>query len=278
MDYDSVDVWIHPEMFLLDEMKRPKYVAGVPPDYFSATGQVWNNPLYDWNVMKMTNFAWWVARMRRELYHHDYVRIDHFRGLVGFWEIQAGSDTAIDGRWVQAPGWDLVQTLAQAFPCLPIIAEDLGIITPEVRELMRAFAIPGMKVLVFAFSSPTGDNPYILHNIPPDSVVYTGTHDNPPVRGWFENDATDEEKNRIFAYLGRVVQSDEIADIFVRLAMMSNAQTAIIPMQDILGLDSSARMNTPGTKHMNWRWRVTEEAISHALSRRLKEYAKIYGR
>jgi 4-alpha-glucanotransferase len=208
----------------------------------------------------------------------DYVRIDHFRGLVGFWEIRAGSDTAIEGRWIEAPAWDFIRTLVKEFPCLPIIAEDLGIITSDVREIMREFMIPGMKVLVFAFSSPTGDNPYILHNIPKDSVVYTGTHDNTPVRGWYELDATHEEKQRLIAYLGREPEIHEISDIFIRLAMMSSANTAIIPIQDILGLDSSARMNKPGTEHGNWRWRLQERMISEELSRRLSELVKIYGR
>jgi len=278
IDYDSSDVWTYPDLFRLDKERRPTFVAGVPPDYFSATGQVWNNPLYDWDAIKNSGFSWWLLRLKRELSMVDYVRIDHFRGLVGFWEIRAGSDTAIEGRWIEAPAWDFIRTLVKEFPCLPIIAEDLGIITSDVREIMREFMIPGMKVLVFAFSSPTGDNPYILHNIPKDSVVYTGTHDNTPVKGWYELDATHEEKQRLIAYLGREPEIHEISDIFIRLAMMSSANTAIIPIQDILGLDSSARMNKPGTEHGNWRWRLQERMISEELSRRLSELVKIYGR
>lgn len=278
IDYDSSDVWTHPDLFLLDEEKRPKFVAGVPPDYFSASGQVWNNPLYDWDAMKNSGFSWWRLRLKRELSMVDYVRVDHFRGLVGFWEIAAGEDTAIEGRWVEAPAWDLIRTLVKEFPCLPIIAEDLGIITSDVREIMREFTIPGMKVLVFAFSSPTGDNPYILHNIPKDSVVYTGTHDNTPVRGWYEQDATQEEKQRLIAYLGREPGIHEIADLFVRLAMMSSANTAIIPMQDILGLDRAARMNKPGNEDGNWRWRLSEGMVSQELAGRLSALVKVYGR
>jgi 4-alpha-glucanotransferase len=278
LDYDSADVWTFPHLFQLDEERKPRVVSGVPPDYFSPTGQVWNNPLYDWNALRDTGFSWWIQRLRRESALADYVRIDHFRGLVGFWEIKAGSETAIDGRWVIAPVWDLIRTLVKEFPCLPIIAEDLGIITPDVREIMRAFEIPGMKVLVFAFSSPTGDNPYILHNIPKDCIVYTGTHDNTPVRGWFDQDATPEEKERLFAYLGRRPESHEISDIFIRLAMMSSANTAIIPMQDILGCDHTARMNIPGTEEGNWRWRLKNDYPAPDRAQKLREYTVIYGR
>ncbi|MDD3574503.1 MAG: 4-alpha-glucanotransferase [Methanospirillum sp.] len=278
IDFDSSDVWINPELFQLNEEKKPLFVAGVPPDYFSSTGQVWNNPLYNWDTMKNSGFSWWISRMKKELSLVDYVRIDHFRGFAGFWEISAGSDTAINGRWVDAPVWDFIRTMVKEFPCLPIIAEDLGIITPDVREIMREFTIPGMKVLVFAFSSPTGDNPYIIHNIPKNSVVYTGTHDNTPVRGWFEQDATYEEKQRLISYLGREPEKNEITEIFIRLAMMSSANTAIMPVQDILGLDAAARMNKPGTEDGNWRWRLKGEMISKELSAHLSELVKIYGR
>ena len=278
IDYDSSDVWANPSLFQLDEDSKPKFVAGVPPDYFSATGQIWNNPLYNWDIMRELGFTFWISRLKRELSLVDYVRIDHFRGLAGFWEIPPGSDTAIEGRWVDAPAWDFIRTLVKEFPCLPIIAEDLGIITPDVREVMREFAIPGMKVLLFAFSSPTGDNPYIIHNIPRDSVVYTGTHDNTPVKGWFMQDATYEERERLTEYLGYKPETDEIPEIFVRLAMMSRADTAIVPVQDILGLDSSARMNRPGTDEGNWRWRMQEGMITEKTAEYLLKLVKVYGR
>ena len=228
--------------------------------------------------MRELGFTFWISRLKRELSLVDYVRIDHFRGLAGFWEIPPGSDTAIEGRWVDAPAWDFIRTLVKEFPCLPIIAEDLGIITPDVREVMREFAIPGMKVLLFAFSSPTGDNPYIIHNIPRDSVVYTGTHDNTPVKGWFMQDATYEERERLTEYLGYKPETDEIPEIFVRLAMMSRADTAIVPVQDILGLDSSARMNRPGTDEGNWRWRMHEGMITEKTAGYLLKLVKTYGR
>lgn len=278
VDYDSSDAWTHQHLFQLNEDKKPLYVAGVPPDYFSATGQVWNNPIYDWDEMKKSGFSWWVKRMEHELKFVDYVRIDHFRGLVGYWEIKAGSDTAIDGRWISAPVWDLLRTWTKKFPCFPVIAEDLGIITSDVREVMREFDIPGMKVLIFAFSSETGDNPYILHNIPPNTVVYTGTHDNTPVLGWFLHEATPEEKQRFVSYIGYEVSSEKVSDVFVRLAMMSSANTAIISMQDVLGLDISARMNRPGSEKGNWRWMMQERMITEDLAYYIRTLTTTYGR
>lgn len=278
VDFDSSDVWTNPHLFQLNKDKEPLFIAGVPPDYFSATGQIWNSPLYNWDEIEKSGFLWWIKRMEHELKTVDFLRIDHFRGLVGFWEIKAGSETAIDGRWVSAPVWELLRSFTKKFPCLPIIAEDLGIITPDVREVMREFSIPGMKVLAFAFSSDTAENPYILHNITKNSVIYTGTHDNTPTQGWFTDDATWEEKQRLSAYFGRDITAEEINDVFIRMALMSSANTAIIPMQDILHLGSLARMNKPGTDSGNWGWKMHEEMITEDLSFRLRSLAKIYGR
>ncbi|PWR75236.1 4-alpha-glucanotransferase [Methanospirillum stamsii] len=278
IDYDSSDVWSNPIWFQLDENKRPIFVAGVPPDYFSETGQIWNNPLYAWERIENDNFTWWRRRIHKELQGVDFLRIDHFRGLAAFWEIPAGSDTAIQGRWVNAPAWKFLQTMEKNFPYLPIIAEDLGIITPDVREILREFNIPGMNVLQFAFSSDTSDNPYILHNIKKESLVYTGTHDNNTTLGWFLKDSTDIEKQRLFSYIGKEISSSEICEVFIRLAMMSNANTAIIPIQDILNLDESARMNRPGIDTGNWKWKMQEKMLTDELTFRLRALSKIYGR
>ena len=278
IDHDSSDVWTYPEFFHLDEEKNPTVIAGVPPDYFSTTGQVWNNPLYNWEKLQECDFQWWVRRIKHELDTIDFLRIDHFRGLVGYWEIPAGSVTAVQGRWVSAPAWEFFRTLIKKFPHLPVIAEDLGIITPDVREIMMAFHIPGMKVLEFAFSSDSADNPYLLHNITRDSVVYTGTHDNTPVKGWYSGDATEREKNRLTDYLGRKVCEEEICDVFIRMALMSIADTVIIPMQDHLNLGSFARMNKPGTEDGNWRWMMRDGLLDNNLIDKIREITKIYGR
>lgn len=261
VDYDSADVWSHPDLFQLDEDCKPLVVSGVPPDYFSETGQIWNNPVYNWDMMKEKKFDWWVSRMEHLLSLVDYVRIDHFRGLVAFWEIPAGSDTAMNGRWVEAPGFDLLQILSKRFVYLPVIAEDLGIITPDVREIMNQFSLPGMKVLLFAFGEGMPKNPYIPHNIPRECIVYTGTHDNNPVLGWYSSEASEEEKHYLSVYVGKEILPGETSWLLIRMAMLSVGNTAIIQMQDLLGLGSEARMNTPGTDSGNWRWRLPDTGI-----------------
>ncbi|NLV26028.1 MAG: 4-alpha-glucanotransferase [Methanomicrobiales archaeon] len=278
VDYDSSDVWSNPELFQLDELKKPVKIAGVPPDYFSSTGQVWNNPLYSWDTMRKDNFSWWIKRIKRELQCVDYLRIDHFRGLVGYFAIPAGAETAINGEWVEAPVWDFLRTLERNFSYLPIIAEDLGIITPDVREVMREFSIPGMKVLLFAFTSETSENPYILHNTTKNSLIYTGTHDNNTIIGWFTTAASELEKQRLFSYIGREINQSEICDVFIRMAMISNSNTAIIPMQDLLCLDDSARMNIPGTDNGNWKWIMQKEMITDELVYYLNNLLVTYGR
>ncbi|CAG0939139.1 partial 4-alpha-glucanotransferase, partial [Candidatus Brocadiaceae bacterium] len=242
--YDSADVWAKPEIFKLDNAKKPMLVAGVPPDYFSATGQLWGNPVYDWDILKETGYSWWLRRIEYNLKRYDIIRLDHFRGFVSYWEIQAGEKTAVNGRWVTTPVKDFFDTLYRHFPSLPIIAEDLGEeIPPEVREIMSIFGIPGMKVLLYAFGEDLPTNPFIPHNYTKCCVVYTGTHDNNTTKGWYKKETSPNDRNRIQQYLGREVTEDNIHREFIRLAMMSVANMVVLPMQDILGLGEESRMN-----------------------------------
>jgi 4-alpha-glucanotransferase len=278
VNYDSADLWTHPELFKLDHDKRPYAVAGVPPDYFSETGQLWGNPIYRWDVLKERGYDWWIQRMKQNFKFFDLVRIDHFRGFVAYWEVPANEKTAKNGKWVEAPAEDFFKVLLEKFPAAPLIAEDLGVITPEVREIMQRFEFPGMKVLLFAFGEDLPTNPYAPHNVVQNCLIYTGTHDNNTARGWFENEATPEEKKKLFLYLGREITGGEVHGELIRLAMTSVANTVIIPMQDILGLGEEARMNRPSTKEGNWQWRLLQEAVTPDLAGRLLEMTEIYGR
>lgn len=278
VNYDSSDLWTHPELFKLDHDKRPYAVAGVPPDYFSETGQLWGNPIYRWDVLKERGYDWWIQRMKHNFKFFDLVRIDHFRGFVAYWEVPANEKTAKNGKWVEAPAEDFFKVLLEKFPAAPLIAEDLGIITPEVREIMQRFEFPGMKVLLFAFGEDLPTNPYAPHNVVQNCLIYTGTHDNNTARGWFEKEATPEEKKRLFLYLGREITGGEVHGELIRLAMTSVANTVIIPMQDILGLGEEDRMNRPSTKDGNWQWRLLQEAVTPDLAGRLLEMTEIYGR
>jgi 4-alpha-glucanotransferase len=273
-----VDVWTHPEIFKLDEDKRAVAVAGVPPDYFSATGQLWGNPVYQWDKLKKRGYDWWVQRMEHMLRLFDVVRIDHFRGLIAFWEVPAGEKTAINGKWIKAPAADFFNTLFRRFPSLPVIAEDLGVITSDVKEVMRRFKLSGMKVLQFAFGEDDPLHPYLPHTYERNAVVYTGTHDNNTSRGWFEKEAKPEAKERLFRYIGREVKADDIPWELIRLAMMSVADLAIIPMQDILGLGAVARMNRPGTGNGNWEWQLVPGQLTPVLAEKLRAATEIYGR
>lgn len=276
--YDSVDVWKNTTIFKLDKEKKPLFVAGVPPDYFSRTGQLWGNPVYQWDILRENNYTWWIQRIEHTLKLYDWVRIDHFRGFAKYWEVSAGEKTAINGKWVPGPGEDFFTTLIKHFPNLPIIAEDLGVITEDVRELMRRFNLPGMRVLLFAFSEDLPINPYAPHNHIKNCIVYTGTHDNNTVRGWFENEATPEDRNRVLSYIGRKVSSKTIHWEFIRLAMMSVANTIIIPMQDILGLGEEARMNKPATAKGNYEWRLSQRQLTKPIKEKLTKMTEIYGR
>jgi 4-alpha-glucanotransferase len=278
VDYDSVDVWTQPEIFKLDENKRLVAMAGVPPDYFSATGQLWGNPVYQWDKLKERRYGWWVRRMGHMLRLFDVVRIDHFRGLVAYWEVPAGEQTAVNGKWVKAPAADFFNTLFRRFPSLPVIAEDLGVITPDVKEVMRRFELAGMKVLLFAFGEDNPLHPYLPHTYEKNTVVYTGTHDNNTIRGWVEKEAKAEDKERLFRYLGREISAHDLPWELIRLAMMSVADLAIIPVQDILGLGAEARMNQPGTGAGNWEWQLLPGQLTPTLAEQLRTMTQIYGR
>ncbi len=278
VDYHSADVWSRPEFFKLDERKRPEGLSGAPPDYFSKTGQLWGNPVYRWEELERRDWEWWFRRIRHNLDLFDGIRIDHFRGFVAFWEVPAGSKTAENGRWVKAPAERFFDALSARISPLPILAEDLGIITPDVRRVMSRYGFPGMKVLLFAFGEDNPGHPYLPHNYHRRGVVYTGTHDNNTARGWFEKEAAPGDRERLFRYVGREVPADEVPDVLVRLAMMSVADLTIFPLQDLLGLGEEARMNRPATHEGNWRWRLDETLLTGDVRRALGEKTLLYGR
>jgi 4-alpha-glucanotransferase len=274
--HDSSDVWANPELFYLDDQGYPTVIAGVPPDYFSATGQRWGNPLYRWDVMAEDDYAWWINRLRQTLATVDMVRIDHFRGFEAYWEIPATEATAVIGQWVKAPGQDFFQSVKRQLGDLPIIAEDLGVITPEVEALRDDFGLPGMKVLQFAWGDFTGAEPFLPHNHVPNCVVYSGTHDNNTSVGWFQEEATPDMKRHLNTYLDREVR--DIQWELIRLGEMSVARWFVTPLQDVLGLDSSARMNLPGREGGNWSWRALPADFEHDGILRLQHFTKLYGR
>jgi 4-alpha-glucanotransferase len=278
VDYNCADVWVHPHFFKLDDKKLPTVVSGVPPDYFSKTGQRWGNPVYDWKVLKKENYGWWLERIGHNLKLFDSLRIDHFRGFVQYWEVPASEETAVKGKWVDGAGEDLFFAMLKRFSYLPIIAEDLGMITPDVREFIRRFEFPGMKVLLFAFGASLPRNFYAPHNIMSNCIVYTGTHDNNTVRGWFEKEASEEDRKRFVRYLGHDTTAETVNWEMIRLAMRSVGNTVIIPVQDILGLGENARMNTPSVKEGNWSWRLTDGQLTTDLAKILADMTHIYGR
>jgi 4-alpha-glucanotransferase len=273
--YDSADVWQHPDLFYLDAQGKCTVVAGVPPDYFSKTGQLWGNPLYRWAVLKQTHYAWWIERVRATLGLVDIIRVDHFRGFEAYWEIPAGMPTAEVGQWVKGPGAEFFNTLKSALGDLPIIAEDLGVVTPEMEALRDGFDLPGMKVLQFAFS---GDNTdlFLPHNMVQNCVVYTGTHDNDTTRGWYEVSSTEKERDYARRYLGR--DGKDIVWDFIRMAFASVANTAVVPLQDVFNLGTEARMNLPGRPAGNWGWRFQSGQLTPQLRDRLKELTWLYWR
>lgn len=271
--YDSADVWAHPGLFYLDEDGKSTVVAGVPPDYFSATGQLWGNPLYRWDVLKQNGYTWWIERFRATLAFVDIVRLDHFRGFEAYWEIPADMPTAEIGKWVKGPGADFFSALQAALSDLPIIAEDLGVVTAEMVALRDQFGLPGMKVLQFAFSSEATD-PFLPHNYPRNCVVYSGTHDNDTSRGWYENSSTERERDFCRRYLGR--NGSDLAWDLIRLAFSSVADMAVVPLQDVLNLGTEARMNLPGRPSGNWGWRFQGGQLDGQIQNRLMELMKLY--
>jgi len=272
VSHDSSDVWANRDLFHLDDRGNPTVVAGVPPDYYSANGQLWGNPLFRWERSADTRHHWWIERVRSALRMVDIVRLDHFRGFEAYWEIPAGETTAIHGHWVKGPNDSLFVALEKALGRLPLIAEDLGIITPEVTALRRRFALPGMKILQFAFGDDS-NNPYLPHNYESNYVVYTGCHDNDTSLGWFSG-LDETTKRRVAQYCG----SDDMPWTLIRQALASVADLAIVPAQDLVGLGSEARMNTPGTPTGNWSWRLDQGALVPELSNRLLSMSRLYGR
>jgi 4-alpha-glucanotransferase len=273
--HDSCDVWVRPDLFHLDGHGRPRFVAGVPPDYFSRTGQLWGNPLYDWRAMADEDYAWWVARIRACLRQTDLVRIDHFRGFEAYWEVPAAAPNAIPGRWVEGPGHAFFAALERQLGALPIVAEDLGVITEEVEALRDAFGLPGMKVLQFAWSGPK--SPFQPHNYRSNCVVYTGTHDNDPTLAWWHGAADEGTREAVRQYVG-AAGVDQPHWTLIRLAMQSVAHTCMIPMQDVLGLGPEGRMNRPGALGGNWSWRLEEWAFTHPARDHLAHLTWLYRR
>jgi 4-alpha-glucanotransferase len=283
--HDSADVWSHPELFHLDKDGSPAVQAGVPPDYFSATGQLWGNPLYRWERMARDGYGWWIARLRAVLELVDLVRLDHFRGFEAYWEVPGGASTAVDGRWVPGPGRAFFDAVREALGELPVVAEDLGLITAEVRELRDALGLPGMAILQFAFGGPAEGNTFLPHNYERNTVAYTGTHDNDTVVGWWSagvGDSTrtpeevERERERALAYVGG--DGSEVHWDFVRTLLVSVADVAIVPLQDVLGVSSEGRMNLPGRGSGNWRWRFAARDLTPDLRQRLRAISEGSGR
>jgi 4-alpha-glucanotransferase len=286
VDHESADVWTHPDLFILDRTGKPTVVAGVPPDMFSATGQLWGNPLYRWEALKQQGYAWWLDRLRGELRYFDIVRLDHFIGFHRYWEVAAGAKTAQEGRYCPGPGAEFFKIAQEKLGRLPIIAEDLGVLTPEVEALRDQFKLPGMRILQFAFDSGTADNTHLPHHYPRNSVVYTGTHDNDTTVGWFfrghDGEAvrrrSDLRRDQTYAldYLGS--DPGDIHWSLIRLAFSSVSNTAIVPVQDLLGLGAEARMNLPGSPTGNWVWRMVENTLTPHLADRLRRASETFGR
>jgi len=272
--YDSADVWVNKSLFYLDEQGLPEVVAGVPPDYFSVTGQLWGNPLYKWDVHNAQGYAWWLKRLQVVLNQVDIVRLDHFRGFEAYWEVPFGNPTAEYGRWVKGPGIDFFNVVKEKLGDLPIIAEDLGLITPGVTAMRDSFNLPGMKILQFAFASDPDDD-FLPHNYPVQCVAYTGTHDNNTTRGWYDS-APERERDLCRRYLARSGQ--DISWSMIRALWSSAAAWVLAPMQDFLSLGQWARMNYPGNPSGNWVWRMHPDALNEGLIYRLHETNYLYGR
>lgn len=272
---DSCDVWANKELFQLDSKGYPTSVAGVPPDYFSATGQLWGNPLYNWKEHEKTGFAWWIERIKAQLQVTDYLRIDHFRGFEAYWSVPAKEETAINGKWIKAPGKKLFETIEKALgDDLPIIAEDLGVITPEVEALRDAFHFPGMKVLQFAFDD-ISENAFLPHHYSYNCICYSGTHDNDTTAGWYRT-AKEESRDKVRRYMG--CDGNNVSWDFLCTAWKSVARMAIVPLQDVMRMDSDARMNTPGTPEGNWIWRYSREQLKEEDAINLRLTTELYGR
>lgn len=273
---DSSDTWSHPELFKLDEKCRPITVAGCPPDAFTADGQLWGNPIYDWEYLKKTNYKWWVDRMKQNAVLYDMIRIDHFRGFESFWEVPAGEDTAKNGQWTKGPGYSLFEAINNELGDIDIIAEDLGFITEDVIKLRKQTGYPGMTIMQFGFE-PDANSDYVPHKCSYDTVSYIGTHDNETIVGWMENPANSKQFNFAKRYL-RLTKKETYHWGFIRGLWATHSVLALVQMQDVLGLDNSTRMNIPSTVGDNWNWRMQEDAIDTQITKRLKQLTKLYGR
>jgi 4-alpha-glucanotransferase len=271
VNYDSVSVWANKEVFKLDSAGYPSFIAGVPPDYFSQTGQLWGCPVYNWEVLKAHHYEWWIRRLSYNLKLCDRLRLDHFRGFVAFWEVPAGEVTAVNGHWEKTPADDFFTALTKRIPQLPIIAEDLGLITQDVKDLMAKYGFPGMRILQFAFFEDNPEHPYLPQNFIRNCVVYTGTHDNNTTRGWFAAEVDEASRARIEAAVGGPASDKNINRELIALAMHSIASTAIFPLQDVLNLGAEARMNLPGTGTGNWEWRLLPEHLTAGVEEYLAE-------
>ncbi len=277
--FDSADVWTHPQRFKLTDEKKPSAVAGVPPDYFSETGQLWGNPVYRWDIMKELHYDWWVMRLRHNFLLFDWARIDHFRGFEAYWEVPADEKTAVNGEWVDVPSYDFFNTILKKFDNLPIIAEDLGMINDAVRKLIADFDFPGMKVLQFAFDDHLPENPYAPHNHVQNCALYTGTHDNNTVRGWYNRETDKHTRGRLSYYMGKDLVPEEIHKDLMRMALSSVADLAVLPMQDVLGLGDDCRMNKPGIGEGNWEWRLEPSQLEDEDAKDLLAgLTQMYGR
>ena len=278
VSYDSVDVWQHPEVFRLDKNKKVLAVGGAPPDYFSATGQLWNMPVYDWKKLKENGYSWWLNRISRNLEWFDLVRFDHFRGFSAFWEVPAGEENAVNGHWTEAPGNDFFQQVRRHFPEMPFIAEDLGDIDDKVYELRDSFGLPGMRVLQFAFNNSEERSIHLPHNYEINSIVYTGTHDNNTTRGWYEHELPTRYKLTVDEYLNKKMNGSIISEEFIRLAYASVSSIAIVPIQDVLGLTQSERINNPSGSPDNWKWKLKSLDRFREKTRSLRKLVKLYWR
>ncbi len=278
VNFDSVDVWCNPGLFQIDTQANLKFVSGCPPDYFSKTGQRWGNPTFNWAQLKKTKYQWWIQRIAHNLMLFDYLRIDHFRGFLGFWQIPAHEKLAVFGRWVKAPGADFFNKLKKQFGKLPLIAEDLGEITEDVTRLMRHFNFPGMRVLLFGLGGDPKTNPHVPANFPVNCVAYTGTHDNNTVQGWFYSESKDYERALLPKVLGSKINPSQLHWTMIEVLQKSQASMIMIAMQDILGLRQDARLNTPATKVNNWAWRLTPKQLTLKLAQQLKRLTVKAGR
>jgi 4-alpha-glucanotransferase len=271
VNFDSSEVWNSPETFKLDEEKNPIFVAGVPPDYFSKTGQLWGNPVYDWDKLKETGYSWWMNRIGHNLSMFDYLRLDHFRGFVSYWEVKAGAKSAMKGKWVHLDAENFFDALFERYDKSRFIAEDLGYITPDVKEIIKLYGLPGMKILLFAFGDDFPHGDYLPGNFDKNCVIYTGTHDNNTVIGWWKEEASKKQKSRVREFLEREIDEKNLNWEFIELAMRSAADAAITPMQDVLGLGAGAKMNRPSTSRGNWKWRLRPDEINPDLTQKLRE-------